>query len=436
MVNMKEYAGKVLMLLENRFPIDPRVRNEVYTLAEAGYKVSIIALRDEDEKNKEEVNGVTVYRVPIVNLFKKSGSSTSQIQIMLNRLKSAIGYLFEYFYFTSACFLLSLYIAIREGFDVVHVHNPPNTLFLVGLYYRLFGKKFVFDHHDLEPELYLSRYDIKENFVYKMLLLQEKLCLRFANMVIATNESYKEIDIERAKIEPEKVFVVRNGPVLESMRLMPPDEELKRMGKSILVYIGVMGPQDGVDYLLRSLRNLVYNLGRADFYCIIIGQGDAVKNLKILTHELKIEDFVRFTGRIPRGDLLRYLSTADICVDPNPSSPLNDVSTWIKVMEYMALGKPIVSFDLKETRYTAQKAAIYVTPNNEREFAEAIVRLMNDPAERTRRGEFGRKRIVNELDWNHVSKNLLFAYDTILPRPQKTIQRNIDILKSSNTVLQ
>jgi glycosyltransferase involved in cell wall biosynthesis len=336
MVIMKEYAGRVLMLLENRFPIDPRVRNEAYTLTKAGYKVSVIALCDEKEKYREDVNGVTVYRVPLVNLFKKSDSSTSRIQIMLNRLKSATGYIFEYFYFTSACLILSPYIAIREGFDVIHIHNPPNTLFLVGLCYRFFGKKFIFDHHDLEPELYLSRYNVKGNFIYRMLLLQEKLCLRFANMVVATNESYKEIDIERGKIEPGKVFVARNGPDLNNMRLMPPDEKLKNTGKSILVYIGVMGPQDGVDYLLRSLRNLVYNLGRTDFYCIIIGGGDAVKNLKILAHELKIEDFVRFTGRIPREDLLRYLSTSDICVDPNPSSPLNDVSTWIKVMEYMA----------------------------------------------------------------------------------------------------
>jgi glycosyltransferase involved in cell wall biosynthesis len=412
---MKEYAGRILMLLENPFPGDPRVRNEAFTLSKAGYKIHIIALRKfEGEKSKEEMNGITVYRLPHINLFKKSNSSKNWLQIQLYRARTAVGYMFEYFYFTTACMLLSFYILIKDGFDVIHAHNPPNTLFLVGLVFRLFGKKFVFDHHDLAPELYLSRYGVKGGFLYKALLQEEKFCLRSANMVIATNESYKEIDIERARIKPEKVFIVRNGPELESMRLVPPDDKLKRMNKSILVYVGAMGPQDGIDYLLRALRDLVYKLGRDDFYCVIIGPGDAVEDMKILARELKVDEHVWFTGFIPKADLLRYLSTADICVDPNPSSPLNDFSTWIKVMEYMALGKPVVSFDLKETRYTAREAALYVPPNDEEEFAKAIVRLMDDPAERARMGEYGRNRVSEELAWQHTSKNLLRAYEWLL----------------------
>ncbi len=411
---MKEYVGKILMLLENAFPADPRVRNESDTLRKAGYKVSIIALRKfQSEKAKEDINGIIVYRLPHINIFKKSNSSKTWFQIQLYRLKSAIGYIFEYFYFTIACFLLSLYIFVREGFDVIHAHNPPNSLFIVGTSYRLLGKKFVFDHHDLEPELYLSRYGIKDGFIFRLLEQQEKLCLKFANIVIATNESYKEIEIKRANIKPEKVFVVRNGADLSQMRLVPPDAKLKKMGKSILVYIGVMGPQDGIDYLLRALNHLVYRLKRTDFYCMIIGPGDSTEELKTLTHELTLEDYVRFTGFIPKEDLLRYLSTADICVDPNPSNPLNNVSTWIKVIEYMALGKPVISFDLKETRFTAQKAAIYVTPNNEEEFAKAIVRLMDNPAERAEMGAFGQKRIEEELAWQHVSKNLILGYESL-----------------------
>jgi len=423
MVTMRESAGRILMIVENRFPTDVRVRNESYTLTGAGYKVSVIALGENGEERKEDVDGVTVYRLPVLDVFAKSAPAKSRVQKLLNRVKSWVGYMVEYLYFTCASLLLSSYIALREGFDVVHIHNPPNTLFVLGAIHRLFGKKFVFDHHDLAPELYLSRYCVRDGFIARVLLFEENLCLRLADMVIATNGSYKQIDIERGKVQPDKVFVVRNGPDLANVRPVPPDDKLKGMGESILVYVGVMGPQDGVDYLLRALRDLVYKLGRTDFYCVIIGSGDAVEGLKRLANELKLEDFVWFTGWIPDEDLLRYLSTADICVDPNPSSPLNDVSTWIKVMEYMALGKPIVSFDLKETRITAQEAAIYVPPNKEEEFAKAIVRLMDNPLERAHMGSFGYKRVRDELAWEHVSRNLLAAYESLFSKGIRAVSR-------------
>jgi len=171
-----------------------------------------------------------------------------------------------------------------------------------------------------------------------------------------------------------------------------------------------------VDYLLRAIRILAYDFGRKDFFCIIIGHGDAFDDLQKLAGELKIKDFVKFTGYVPEEDMYRYLSTADICVDPDPSSPLNDVSTWIKIMEYMTLGKPIVTFDLKETRFSARDSAIYVEPNNEKEFAKAIVQLMDDPGLRIKLGERGRKRILDELNWDIVGKNLLFAYDYLYKR--------------------
>ena len=420
------------MLTESAFPNDTRVRNEAYALANAGYKVSVIALRRYDyEKPTDTVNGVNVYRIPEVTLLKKTESSKSWFQIQLYRIRSAVGYIFEYFYFTFACFLLSLYLAIKGRFHTIHIHNPPNTLFVLGAFYRLFGKKFVFDHHDLEPELYLSRYGIETSFIYEVLLLEEKLCLKFANMVIATNESYKEIEIKRGNLKPGKIFVVRNGPDLQTFRPVDGDKELQNMGKKILVYIGVMGPQDGVDYLLRSLRELVYSMGRSDFYCVIIGRGDAVEDLKVLRHKLQLQDYVRFTGRIPLADLLRYLSTAHICLDPNPSNPMNDHSTWIKDMEYMAFGKPIVSFDLKETRYTAQEAAIYVAPNDEKEFASAIVSLMDDAAKRAKMGAFGRRRVLDKLAWHHVSKNLLLAYESILPKPAKELCSDESVMAST-----
>jgi glycosyltransferase involved in cell wall biosynthesis len=197
---------------------------------------------------------------------------------------------------------------------------------------------------------------------------------------------------------------------LARVRFIEPDPHLKRMGRTILGYVGAMNPQDGLDYLLRALSHLVHDLKRTDFYCVLIGDGDSRATLESLAVELGIGDRIRFTGFIPDEDLLRYLSTADVCLDPNPSSPLNDVSTWIKVMEYMALGKPIVSFDLKETRTSACDAALYVTPNDERRFADAIARLMDDPAERRRMGEFGKKRVRDHLGWHVTSQNLLKAY--------------------------
>lgn len=411
---MTEYAGKILMISESSFPEDPRVRNEAYTLSKEGYKVFFIARNNGKKKFKEKINKVSVFRIPQINFFKKSTSSKTAIGIGLFRVTSSIGYILEYFYFTFASFIMSFYIILKENFDFIHIHNPPNTLFIIGLIFRILGKKFVFDHHDLAPELYLSKYNVRSDLIYKILLTEEILCLKFSNLVIATNESYKKIDIERGGLRSEKVFVVRNGPNLETFQFAAPDPELKNMGKTILAYVGVMGPQDGLDYLLRSLHYIVYNLRRDDFFCIIIGSGDALEDLKLMSKDLKLENFVRFTGYIPDKDLLRYLSTADICLDPNPSNPLNDFSTWIKVMEYMALGKPIVSFDLKETRVSAQNAAIYVPPNDEKIYAESIVQLMEDSKKRTKMGEFGRTRIMNELAWDHVSKNLLRAYNSIM----------------------
>ncbi|MFQ5708106.1 MAG: glycosyltransferase family 4 protein [bacterium] len=425
---MTEYAGKVLMLVENLFPTDPRVRREASTLVQAGYKVSVIALRRNESKSREIVNGVHVYRIPRIELFKKGVRKKSWFSKLRYYIGSTIGYAIEYFYFTAGCYFLSFYVLVREGFDVVHVHNPPDTLFLIGAFYKLLGKKFVFDHHDLSPELYLSRFAVRGGLMYRGLLLVEKLCLRAADLVIATNESYKKIIIERGNKKPEQVFVVRNGPDLDRIQLRAPDPGLKKLNKKILGYVGAMNPQDGVDYLLRALQHLVYEMGRKDFYCVIIGSGDSRRSLQALAEELRIREFVWFTGFIPDEDVLRYLSTADICVDPDPSSPLNDVSTWIKIMEYMALGKPIVSFDLAETRVSAQQAALYAAPNDEKAFARAIVRLMDDPQLRAKMGAFGRKRIEQELAWHHGAKNLLVAYHALLPKTKENT-RDIGVAK-------
>ena len=414
---MKESAGKILMLVENHFPSDVRVRNECELLRENGYQITVICLRRNGEKSSELVRGVRVYRIPKAEFFQKApaGQQTA-FQRQLIKCKAFLGYLGEYAYFTLGCLVMSGYVAVRHGFDVIHAHNPPDTLFLVALPFKLMGKKFVFDHHDLAPELYQSRYGARDGLVLWGLRWAEKFTFKLADVTIATNESYKEVHIRRGRVRPDKSFVVRNGPNLDRMTIVAPSQRLRQMGKSILCYIGCLNPQDGLDYLLRALSHLTRDLKRSDYYCVIMGQGDSLANLKQMTRELKLEDYVEFTGYIPDAELLANLSAADICADPDPSSPLNDVSTWIKIMEYMAYGKPIVSFDLKETRYSAQDAAIYVKPNDERAFALAIAKLMDDPELRSQMGAFGRARVERELQWNCVGRNLLSAYEAVLAK--------------------
>jgi len=408
------------MWVENHFPQDTRVTNEARLLADAGYKVAVIALRKQGQAAREAWNGIEVYRVPTLELFKKTvAGNGSRLSLLFVRLKSFLGYVVEYIYFTTACLTVSTYVFARRGFDVMHAHNPPDTLFLVALPFKLLGKKFVFDQHDLCPELYRSRYSAAEGLYTRLLRMFEWCSLKLADITIATNESYKQIQIERANKNPVDVFVVRNGP--NQMRMAPaaPSTRLKGMNKSILCYIGSLNPQDGVDHLLRSLRHLLHGLKRSDFHCVIMGAGDSLQDLRDLAEKLQINGCVELTGFISDEDLQTNLAAADICVDPDPSSPLNDVSTWIKVMEYMAAAKPIVSFDLKETRFSARDAAIYVQPNNEIKFAEAIAYLMDQPELQKKMGAYGRCRVEDELQWARVGKNLLTAYGRLLGREMK-----------------
>jgi len=412
---MKASPGRILMLVENYFPQDTRVKNEATLLTEAGYHVSVIALRKKGQLMTEVVNGVRVYRLPHLELFRKtSHGNLSRAGLLFLKLKSSLGYLFEYCYFTAACLVVSIYVFVRRGFDVIHAHNPPDTLFVVAVPFKLLGKKFVFDHHDLCPELYRSRYRTGEGFYTRLLRMFEWCSLKLSDITIATNESYKEVQMKRAKRDPQTIFIVRNGP--DKLRMAPvlPSPRLRGMKKCILCYVGSLNPQDGVDYLLRSLRYLLHDLKRSDFHCVIMGSGDSLQDLRDLAGTLQLDGCVELTGFVSDEDLQANLAAADICVDPDPSSPLNDVSTWIKVMEYMAYGKPIVSFDLKETRFSAGEAAIYVKPNEEAEFAKTIADLMEHRDLREKMGSYGHRRVEQELQWTKVGQNLLTAYETLL----------------------
>jgi glycosyltransferase involved in cell wall biosynthesis len=398
---MKPPNNRVLMLLENQaYPQDHRVRREAVALASAGYRVSVICPATRAQVWREVVDGVHVYRFP-------SPAPANGF----------LGYLWEYGYCTAMSFFFSLWIFWREGFDVVHVHNPPDTFAFIGAFFKLFGKRLVFDHHDLSPEMYRARFTSGESkTVYNALVLLERLACRLADHIIATNESYKKTEIERHHVPAERITVVRNGVEVPCDRPVPPDHGLRRKRQTIIGFLGVMGFQDGMDYLIRALHHLRYDLGRRDFYCVLMGGGDALASVTKLARELGLEEHVWFPGLVEGDRLVRYLSAADICVDPDPGCEYNDRSTMIKMMEYMAYAKPIVAFDLREHRVTAESAASYVKPNDELAFARALAELMDDPAKRKAMGAFGRQRIETQLAWHYSIPNLLAVYRKVLPK--------------------
>jgi glycosyltransferase involved in cell wall biosynthesis len=326
----------------------------------------------------------------------------------------AAGYAVEYAFALGWTFTLAWRVLLARGFDVVHACNPPDLFFLIGGFFKLLGKKFLFDHHDLGPELYEAKFG-RRDFFHRLLLKLEYLTFRTADVSVATNGSYRRIAIGRGGMPPERVFVVRSGPSLERMRILPAHEPLKRGRRYLVGYVGVMGRQEGIDHLLRAARHIVVELGRRDVHFGLVGGGTSLEEMKTLALELGIADHVTFTGRVPDAELLAMLNTADVCVNPDIANEMNDKSTMNKIMEYMALGKPIVQFDLTEGRCTAQRASLYARKNDALDLAAKIVALLDDPAARAQMGEFGRRRVESELEWRHEAPKLLAAYEALWP---------------------
>jgi glycosyltransferase involved in cell wall biosynthesis len=386
-------AGKALILVENlSVPFDRRVWQESLALRDAGWQVYVICPQgtNRDTEPYAEIDGVQIYRYP---LQAAAGGP--------------LGYLREY----GSALWHTFRLARKIGpVDVVHACNPPDLFFLVARRLKRRGARFVFDQHDLVPELYLSRFGRGEDLLYRAVRWVERQTYRTADVVIATNESYRTAAVTRGGKRPEEVFVVRSAPTVERFRQVAPDESIRRGKPYLLCYLGVMGPQDGVDYALRALAKLRDEQGRSDWHAVFVGGGDTFDAMVELTGELGLSGCVEFTGRIPDEDLLRYLSTADVCLSPDPRNPLNDVSTMNKIMEYMAMARPIVSFDLKEARVSAGEAAAYASANDESHFAKLIARLLDDPDERRRMGEIGQARVSGPLSWEHSRTVLLAAY--------------------------
>ena len=385
----------ILMLLENNpYSQDIRVKREAQALAAAGYRLTVICPQPHNGKFFTQVEpNIQLYQYPLRSLGN-----------------GLFGYLWEYGYSVVMMFCLSLIVWARHNFQIIHTHNPPDILFPIVAFYKLWGKKFIFDHHDLSPEMFCVRFrKLETHWVYHVLVWCEKLTCWLADHVIATNESYKAIVMARSGVDAKDITIVRNGP---DKQIMPttPDPILRAKGEVLLGYVGIIGPQDGLDYLLRSLHKLVYELDRRNVFCVIIGKSQMIDELKALANSLGLAEYVWFTGWVNDDDLLRYLSTVDICLDPDPSNFFNDRCTMIKMMEYMALRKPIVAFDLPEHRVSAADAALYAQPNDELDFACKIAELIDNPALRERMGKIGEKRISTSFAWQLQVKHLLEAY--------------------------
>jgi glycosyltransferase involved in cell wall biosynthesis len=385
----------ILIIVENLpVPFDRRVWQEANTLKENGANVSIICPKMKGyNKSYETINDIEIYRHPL----PVEG-------------KGALGYFLEYSVALFWEFLLSLKIYWKKKVDVIQGCNPPDLIFLVALFYKIFGVKYVFDHHDINPELYIAKYN-KKGVFYKFMLLAERLTFATANYSIATNESYKEIAIRRGKMESEKVQVVRSGPKLERLKPAEGDQCYKKGREFLIGYVGVIGAQEGLDLLLDAAKYLIQK--RSDVQFAIIGDGTELEKIKKMTIEMGLEKYVDFYGRVNDEKMVEILNTADVCVNPDRPTEMNNLSTMNKIMEYMALKKPIVQFDLKEGKLSAQNASLYAENTSTKDFADKIIWLIENKEERIRMGNLGYKRIISKLSWQNESKNLLLLYEKV-----------------------
>jgi len=388
-------AGKrVLIIVENLpLPFDRRVWQEARTLRDNGAVVSIICPTGKGfESRYEVIEGIHIFRhaLPL-------------------EANSALGYLKEYGAALIAETCLAWKIFFLRGVDVIHACNPPDLIFLVAAPFKLLGVPFIFDHHDINPELYEAKFE-KRGVFWRLLVLLERLTFWLADVSIATNQSYRKIALTRGGMDSSDVFVVRSGPDLDRLELPPADPKWKNGRRFLVGYVGVMGDQEGIDLLLESVRHIVHDIGRRDIQFALVGSGPSLAALEKLSAEIGVADFVSFLGRLPDADMFSVLATADVCVNPDRVNPMNNLSTMNKILEYMALGKPIVQFDVKEGRFSAGDASLYARANDTVDFAGKVLEFLSNEQARIEAGAFGRRRLHEELAWRHQAPILLGAY--------------------------
>ncbi len=397
--------GNALLIVENNsVPMDRRVWYEATSLRDAGWQVTVICPQDSTEKsihlkNPQNLEGIKVYRFP---LKFASGGPT--------------GYFKEYTQAFFWIFRLSIQVWLEKHFDIIHICNPPEIFFPIGYLFRMLGARFLFDHHDLFPELIRGRYSgTSGKILHLFALWMEFLTYKSANIVITTNEFYRQIALERNRVKAEKIIVVRNGPKIAQFIPTEPVQALKKGYQFMVSFVGIMGEDDGVLEFIEVIRYIVNDLGRRDILFVLIGDGAVRLPAENKLSQYGLRDSVSLPGFIKDDLVLRqYMSTTDIFVSPEPPNPMNNCSTFIKIGEYMAMGKPIVAFDLKETRVTAQEAAVYATPGDIQSFGKFIITLIADPNKRHSMGKIGQQRIQDVLGWEHQVKKLLKVYRMLL----------------------
>jgi len=385
----------ILIIVENLpVPFDRRVWQEAESLTKNGYKVSVICPRMKDfTKHFEIINDIKIYRHPL-----------------LYEAKSGVSFLIEYGIVLFYEFYYAIKIYLNDRFDAIHACNPPDDIFFIGLFFRSFGVKFVFDHHDLCLEAFETKFK-KKGYYYYILKFLEKGTFKFADYVVATNESYKRVAIGRGKIKSEKVFIVRSAPDKDRFLMI---KKYQKRRKFLVAYLGVMGKSDGLNYLCKSIDYIINYKKRKDIEFVLIGNGIEKQNVEKFIHDHNLENFVDLPGRIPDDEVAGILSESDVCVNPDEYNIFNDKSTMNKIMEYMYFSKPIVQFNMKEGKYSAKEASLYANKNDFVDFAEKIIQLINKPSLRMKMGKFGKKRLESELNWEKSEKNLLKLYNMVL----------------------
>ncbi len=390
----------ILIIVQNLpVPFDRRVWLECQALTAAGYSVSVICPKGPEDPSELVIDGVTLYK------YRPYATGTS--------MAAFVG---EYLYSFAATAWLTAKVWRRCRFEVLQACNPPDIFWPIALVLRALGVRFVFDHHDLCPELYESRFDGGSKVLHRALLALERCTHQSAHHVIVTNDSYRQIALTRGGKRDSDVTVVRTGPDPDRLRPGSPDPPLRRGRPHLVAYLGTMAPQDGVDLAVRAADYIVHERGRRDISFTLIGSGDSFAQLVALRDELGLKDYVEFTGRVSDETVASILSTADVGLCPDPKNPLNDVSTMNKTMEYMAFALPVVAFELRETRVSAGDAAVYASPNEVADLARQVLELIDDEPRRRSMGALGRARVVDSLAWAHQRAKYVGVYNKLTYR--------------------
>jgi glycosyltransferase involved in cell wall biosynthesis len=393
---------RVLILVQNLpVPFDRRVWQEALALTDAGYEVHIVCPRTDDyPRRREFLNGIRIYRYSPGPEARRSAA-----------------YLVEYTIAIVGQLRLALGIRLRHRIDIVHICNPPDLLFLVALPLVAAGGRLIYDHHDATPELMIAKGLPAGGLMVRLVTLFERLTYRCAQVSIETNDSFRDIALQRGKMSPEDVFVVRSAPSIERFANVKPDDTWRRGRKHLVGYIGIMGRQDGLDYLIDAAKLIVQDWGRDDIQFILVGAGPELSSLRERVSSLGLDEHIEFTGLISSSqELGAMIVTADVCVSPDEANQMNDISTMNKIMEYMALGKPVVQFDLHEGRISAGEASLYAKRNDVSSLAEGIIQLIDDPELCARMGKIGQQRFAASLSWEKQVPNLLAAYQRVLEK--------------------